>query len=114
LQTRWPKKQEIPAAKPAQSLRVIIPSRTQPRQAEFLRRAVQSIKEQTIYSTMTIEIVVGIDRGRSLPAGLADELGLTAVESHANSQAAALNAGIRNVNTDLLAILEDDDRWHPG
>ncbi len=106
-------KQENPAAKPAQSLSVIIPSRTQPRQAEFLRRAVQSIKAQTIYPTMTIDIVVAIDRGQSLPAGLADELGLVAVESHATSQAAALNAGIRNVNTDLLAILEDDDRWHP-
>ena len=106
-------KKDIPPAETAQSLSVIIPSRSQPRQAEFLRRAVQSIKAQTIYSTMTIDIVVAVDRGQSLPAGLADELGLVAVESHAASQAAALNAAIRNVNTDLLAILEDDDRWRP-
>ena len=104
---------DLPAAKPAQSLSVVIPSRSHPRQAEFLRRAVQSIKAQTIYSTMKIDIVVGLDRGQSLPAGLADELGLVVVESRATSQAAALNAAIRNVNTDLLAILEDDDRWHP-
>lgn len=102
------------AATPAaQSLSVVIPSRTQPRQAEFLRRAVQSIKAQTIYSTMTVDIIVGVDRGQSLPAGLADELGLVAVESHAASQAAALNTAIKNVNTDLIAILEDDDRWRP-
>jgi hypothetical protein len=41
------------AMPPARSLSVVIPSRTQPRQAEFLHRAVQSIKAQTIYSTMT-------------------------------------------------------------
>ena len=98
---------------PARSLSVIIPSRTQPRQAEFLRRAVKSIKSPTISATMMINIVVGIDHGESLPPGLADELALVAVESHSRSQAAALNAGIRRVDTDLLAILEDDDQWHP-
>jgi hypothetical protein len=106
-------KQDLPAAKPAQSLSVIIPSRTQPRQAEFLRRAVQSIKEQTIYSAMTINIIVAVDQGQSLPVGLADELTLSVIASDAASQAAALNAGLRKIDSDLLAILEDDDMWHP-
>jgi glycosyltransferase involved in cell wall biosynthesis len=101
------------ATPPAQSLSVVIPPRTQPRQAEFLRRAVQSIKAQTIYSKTTVDIIVSVDRAQLFPAGLADEPGLVAVESHAASQAAALNAAIRNVNTDLIAVLEDDDRWRP-
>lgn len=101
------------AVRPSQSLTIIIPSRTQLRQADFLRQAVLSIKSQTVYSTMMITILVGIDHGESLPLGLADELALLVVASHAKSQAAALNAGLRTVGTDLVAILEDDDRWHP-
>ncbi len=98
------------------SLGVVIPSRRQPRQADFLRRAVASIHNQTAASQVVIRIFIGVDPGESLPGDLAAELaakGTTAVESHAKLQAAALNAAFRKVDTDLVAILEDDDQWHP-
>ncbi len=95
------------------SLSVIIPSRAQPRQAEFLRRAVNSICAQTVYSAMKITILVCIDRGKILSPELCDELAVLPVNSNAASQAAALNAGLRRANTELVAILEDDDVWHP-
>jgi glycosyltransferase involved in cell wall biosynthesis len=96
-----------------QSLTVIVPSRTQPAQAAFLKKAVASIRTQTIYSKLKINIVVGIDRDQVLPQGLSDELQIKPVQSRASSQAAALNACIDEVNTDLVAFLEDDDEWHP-
>jgi glycosyltransferase involved in cell wall biosynthesis len=102
-----------PAIKTAASHSVVIPSRSQPLQTEFLRRAVKSIKAQTIYPTIVVKIIVAVDQGQSLPAGLIDELELIEVISHAKSQAAALNAGIRSADTDCIAFLEDDDRWHP-
>jgi hypothetical protein len=98
-----PEQKTSPTAKPTQSLSAVIPSCSQPQQPQFLRRAVASIKGQTVCSTMTIRIIVGIDHGEFLPTGLADELGLIVVASGANSQAAALNAAIRTVKTDLVA-----------
>src|SRR4030095_13855191 len=90
--------------RPGKSLTIIIPSRTRLRQADFLHQAVMSIRSQTVYSTMMITIIVGIDHGESLPLGAADELASLVVASHAKSQAAALNAGLRRVDTDLVAI----------
>jgi glycosyltransferase involved in cell wall biosynthesis len=95
------------------SLTVIIPSRSQPQQAAFLRRAVHSVRSQRVIDQYALTVVVGIDAGTALPPGLADELGLVQALSEGRSQAAALNAGIALVDSDFVAFLEDDDQWLP-
>lgn len=95
------------------SLGVIIPSRAQRRQTEFLERAVASIRAQTAIVNFDVTVLVGVDAG-SVPEGeIAGRLGVTFVESHGRSQAAALNAAIPLANTEFVAFLEDDDQWHP-
>ncbi len=81
----------------------------------FLEQAVSSIRAQTAAKQVTFQIVVGIDAaaGAKVPAGLAERLGITFVESNGRSIAAALNAATRRCNGDYLGFLEDDDQWAP-
>ncbi len=95
------------------TITVVIPSRTQPKQLAFLSRAVQSIKNQTIYAKCQIDVVVGLDSGQNLPLEFCRRLKIRYVQSGASSQAAALNAAAANVASSFLAFLEDDDQWNP-
>jgi glycosyltransferase involved in cell wall biosynthesis len=98
------------------SLSVIIASRTQPLQLQFLERAIRSIEAQPGIGRYSVTIIIGVDEG--------EKSHLTSIEQRANlsiaestcmhSQAAALNAAIRCVRSDLVAFLEDDDQWYPG
>jgi glycosyltransferase involved in cell wall biosynthesis len=95
------------------SLSIIVPSRTQPKQAAFLRKALDSIRAQTMYGALPIEVLIGLDLGASAPIELAGEPGVRFVEAYARAQVAALNAAIRASTGAFIAILEDDDRWAP-
>lgn len=95
------------------SLRVVIPSRRQPRQAEFLARAVQSVRAQTVWAKVKVDIVVGLDQGETLARDLCERLQIRRVQSDGESQAAALNAAANDLHSGCLAFLEDDDQWHP-
>ncbi|ANP47249.1 glycosyltransferase family 2 protein [Candidatus Viadribacter manganicus] len=96
------------------SLSIVIPSRTQPRQAAFLQAALKSVRAQTVVGKFPMEIIVGIDLGERAPAELVDEPGVRFVEGYAKSQVAALNAAMRESTGAFVAILEDDDRWCPN
>jgi glycosyltransferase involved in cell wall biosynthesis len=96
------------------SLSVVIPSRVQPEQANFLRRAVASIRNQSIVDRVRLQILVGVDAGTTPEPTLADELSIEFVESSSRSQAAALNAAMRRATSDVIAFLEDDDEWQPN
>ena len=97
-----------------QRLNIVIPSRTQGKQVFFLERAVASVRHQTVIDKFDLNFLVGVDAGK-IPRGgdIGSRLEITFIESHGNSQAAALNAAIRNVNADFVAFLEDDDQWYP-
>ena len=98
---------------PKPRLSIIIPSRAQPRQTEFLARAVRSIQGQSIIDRYEVTVWVGVDAGQHPDAATVQRLGLRVAESTGRSQAAALNAVIRQVDADLVAFLEDDDEWMP-
>ena len=95
------------------TLTVIIPSRAQACRNIFLERAERSIRNQSIINDLDLTVLVGLDAGDVLDAGLVAMLGIGSVESHGASQAAALNAAIRTVNSEYVAFLEDDDEWLP-
>jgi glycosyltransferase involved in cell wall biosynthesis len=94
-------------------LSVLIPSRTQPRQATFLEHAVRSIRAQSAAPGLSIEILVGLDRSSAPPPIFSNDPALRFIESKGNSQAAALNACAGALDGDYVAFLEDDDQWHP-
>lgn len=96
------------------SLSIIMPSRTQPRQGAFLQAALKSIRAQTVAGRIPLEVLIGIDLGERAPDVLRDEPGVRVVEGYAKSQVAALNAAMRESTGAFIAILEDDDRWHPN
>lgn len=95
------------------SLSVIIPSRLQVRRGGpdlWLPRALRSVLDQADAPAM--EIVVGLDPGVAAPAARFPEVHAWASGAQPG-QAAALNAAIDASTGDPVAILEDDDRWHP-
>jgi hypothetical protein len=89
---------------------VLIPSRTQPRQQEFLERSIGAVRGQRGVSALEIEVRIGLDRGAPRPA-----LSGPAVfaEAASASQAAAINAAAAAMDCDFVACLEDDDVWAP-
>lgn len=97
------------------TLSVVIPSRTQPSQLAFLERAIASINAQTAFNRYSIVIIIGVDKGQGhFLRELATRCALTIAESNdTHSHAAALNAAIRQVQSEFVAFLEDDDEWSP-
>ncbi|MBC8127942.1 MAG: glycosyltransferase [Gloeobacteraceae cyanobacterium ES-bin-144] len=97
------------------SITVISPSRSQPNQAEFLERACASIRSQSVITGYDLTILVGVDEDeKSNTADLAATYEFSIAESNGKSQASALNAAIRQANTEFVAFLEDDDCWAPS
>ena len=94
-------------------LSVIIPSRSNDMQIEFLTRSIDSVKNQTIIDMFDVSFIIGVDNGVRLPHTLLNNLGARCVESQVNSQAGALNSCIKEVSDGYVAFLEDDDQWMP-
>lgn len=92
-------------------LSVVIPSRSQPEQARFLARALQSVSAQTARSSLAIEVVIGLDAGAALPDLPPSDLPVRWAHAAERSQAAALNAAASLLTGDYVAFLEDDDQW---
>lgn len=99
----------------ATKINIIIPSRTQEAQMAFLTRAIDAVAAQSALSTVEVEILLALDPDRSVDLerlrSTAGTVGLRAVNGRSKGQAPALNAGIRAFDADLVAFLEDDDRW---
>jgi len=99
-----------------EKLTVIIPSRTHDKQTKFLIKATDSIFKQNIIKKFDLTILVAIDKGSSVKnVGLEKKKDIRFIESNGNSQAAALNAGIKETSDEngFVSILEDDDEWLP-
>lgn len=107
----------------ALSVGVIIPSRLQQFVTEdgareyFLERSIASALNQTILAQgrVALTFIVGIDADAEIPDCFAGRTDIVWARSDARSQAAALNAGIAAARDgfDVIAFLEDDDRWDP-
>lgn len=103
------------------SLAVIIPSRLQralrgPAPHElFVKRAIDSVEAQPDIKAgrVTASFFVGVDPGADRPADLDGRANVSLHVSQHPSQAGALNACIAALpdSVDLVAFLEDDDRW---
>jgi glycosyltransferase involved in cell wall biosynthesis len=79
----------------------------------MLERAIESICSQTMADRVDLQILAGVDLGSNIPSRLTTNSKVRFVESHSRSQAAALNAAAKYIDGDVVAILEDDDQWHP-
>lgn len=107
---------------------VIIPSRLAPRPGGrvlvdehgqgqgtelWLDGAIASVREQVGYNESDWEIYVGVDPKVAVPLRLFDQA--TFVAGARPGQAAAVNAAaeLAMLHADVIAILEDDDRWLP-
>lgn len=81
----------------------------------FLTRAIGSIAAQSARSAFEVEILVALDPDQSVDLealrATAGPMRLRTVNGRSKGQAPALNAGIRAFDADLIAFLEDDDRW---
>ena len=94
---------------------IIIPSRSQPDQDQFLKQSLASIASQDTSLAGHIRVLLCLDQGASVPS-LPHGLGFDLVVLHAfgSGQVAALNAGIAEIRAEFVAFLEDDDQWHPS
>ncbi len=95
---------------------IVTPSRSQPRQSEFLARMMLSVAQQKTSQAIEFRILVGLDPGAAepeLPKG-AGPIELRFAHGQMASQAAALNAALALADGDYIAFLEDDDSWSNG
>jgi hypothetical protein len=93
------------------SLGVIIPSRFQEKQIEFIANAIGSVRRQSKALEFDTYFYVAVDEGHAIDPKICTSLGFSCVESSGKSQVLALNAAIEHVKTDFVAFLEDDDEW---
>lgn len=92
-------------------INIIIPSRQQKKQMEFLTRAIKSIQHQNRLEKYDIVVTIAVDSGCELEKSSLEDLGAQCIVSEGSSQAAALNAGIDTIKGGYVAFLEDDDQW---
>lgn len=90
---------------------IIIPSRAQDAQLDFLRRLLKSIEAQSAIDNYMVTARIGVDAGRVPDFKYDGRLSVVFVESSGAGQATALNAAMRGVDDDYVGFLEDDDRW---
>lgn len=82
-------------------LTVIIPAMPHRAQNGMLTAAIDSIRHQH----HDVEIIVAMENGADVPAGVRKVEGVTQVEK--------TNAGVAASDTELIAFLHDDDLWNP-
>src|SRR5687767_14272248 len=90
------------------TISVIIPTN---RGGPYLAEAVASLRAQTL----AVSDILLVDDGSPAP-GLEDvarELGLRYHRQEPSGIAAARNTGVRQVDSEWVAFLDDDDFWHP-
>lgn len=95
------------------SLSVIIPSREQAIQGRLLTQSIGSVQAQKARDWLHVEVLVGIDPGAAPPVIEAFDVPVKFVNASARSGAAAVNGAAATATGDYVAILEDDDVWHP-
>lgn len=95
------------------TLNIVIPSRTQKKQAAFLQQAVKSVCNQTIFDQFNTTFLVGVDKENFIDLGFLDVPNAICIEAATKSQAGALNAALGRVGQGYVAFLEDDDCWDP-
>lgn len=96
------------------SLSVIIPSREQAIQGQLLRESIGSVQAQNARDRLQIEVLVGIDPEAAPPVIDNFDVPVKFVNASARSGSAAVNAAAATATGDYVAILEDDDVWHPN
>ena len=90
------------------SVSVIIPTRDRP---DLLRRAVASVRAQTLSPTEVI--VVDDDGGVAAAPPLADPAVQVVGNDRARGASGARNCGAASARGSVLAFLDDDDAWAP-
>ncbi len=97
------------------ALSVLIPSRHRAGQSQFLAAAIQSIvsaTERALSEGQKTKIIVGLDKGSPEPSIDPSLRSIVKIAwTDQPSQAHALNECSKHIDTDLVAILEDDDQW---
>jgi glycosyltransferase involved in cell wall biosynthesis len=90
------------------TISVIIPTN---RGGPYLADAVASLRAQTLAAS---DILL-VDDGSPAPGleNVARELGLRYYRQEPSGISAARNAGVRQVDSEWVAFLDDDDLWHP-
>jgi glycosyltransferase involved in cell wall biosynthesis len=100
------------------SVAVVIPSRLEKsgNGKLFVEEAIEAAGAQVIPFGTRISFFVGIDSDALAPASLDRLANVNFVQSHGRSQAAAINAAatVAAQSHDVIALLEDDDRWEPN
>jgi Glycosyl transferase family 2 len=93
-------------------LTVVIPTCARTRQQSFLLRSVSSVRAQLrIHARFELDIRVCFARGSDPPK--LPSVGLSLIESRGTTVAIACNTALEQVDSDYIAILEDDDWWAP-
>lgn len=90
---------------PKQRVSVIIPTR---RSVEILERAIGSVRNQS-YSPF--EIIVVHEEASDYPRRITEDPIIKMIKNSGEGVSGARNYGIRAAGGDLLAFLDDDDRW---
>lgn len=77
----------------------------------YLGAAIRSVLDQTCGDFEMIAVDDGsTDRSREILAGYPE---ITVLHQANAGQSAARNAGIARASSDLIALIDQDDRWHP-
>ena len=96
------------------SVTVVIPSRVQPNQIQFLACAIGSVEAQRVRDRVEIEVLVAIDPDAAPPLLDSFSIPLRVIRAEKSSGPFAVNAAAAEAKGDYLAILEDDDSWDPN
>lgn len=76
-----------------------------------LRRAIESIKGQTIHDYEVIVVDDGDGRGAAQAREMFHEKGVVTINNNNRGQVAARNAGVRHATGEVIFFLDDDDWW---
>ena len=85
------------------TLTIICPSRTGQSQQFFLQRMIHSVLSQRNNEEMDIEILICLDRDDELDFRYNFDF-IKVINNNGKSQAAALNAGLKQANSNFIAF----------
>jgi alpha-1,3-rhamnosyltransferase len=83
------------------------------RRSPFLQEALASVGAQTHRRVEVLVIDDGSDDPDSIARTVALHPGVTLIRQAASGVSIARNAGVAAASGEILAFLDDDDRWHP-